>query len=99
MNHNNNKNNNKDLNEIKGEKTFNILSWNIRGCNQTQKNNLKILQEETNSAITCLQETFFSNRKETFKDLKSFHRIKNTNKCGRINGGVSTLVKYYIECK
>ncbi len=48
-----NKVNNKD-HEIK---TINFLSWNANGFTYHKRDNLKILQKETNCKIICLQET------------------------------------------
>lgn len=77
---------------------LNILNWNCRGFNADKRNQLKIIENEFNPYIICLQETKFKN--SYIPHINGYSCFfKNNNASIIACGGVMTLIKDNFAAK
>lgn len=86
---------NKTINKENEIKTINFLSWNVRGFNYSKRNNLKILESETNCNIICLQETNLRNKNTKVQGFTAYNKVLKKKK--QRGGGLTILVKQNIR--
>ena len=68
-----------------------ILQWNCRGLN-SNFTDFRLLIDEYNPIVVCLQETFLSSSDFNIRGYKSFHYLSQ-DIGGRACGGASILVR------
>lgn len=74
-----------------------IVQWNIGGLTADKKNQLKLLRQEINPFVFCLQETHFTAKSVVnFPGYQTFFRSSSKN---RPTGGVAILIKNNFSCK
>ena len=70
-----------------------IVSWNCQGLSDSRMEELKVLIDDSQPDIVCLQETWFTTGKPTNFDIDKFFMLRSDRRNGKARGGTAILVK------